>query len=77
MKVVMTYENRPGRRGAFVGAWLEPQTKRRLAAMSLVRGESLSDVLRGLIDAAPIEAVPTTSNRAGVRQDTPSAAAAS
>ena len=53
--MVTTFENRPGRKGAFVGVWLTPEAKRRLAAMSLVRGESASKVLRGLIDAAPIE----------------------
>ena len=53
--MIRTFENRKAQRSAFVGVWLTPREKKRLAAMSLVRGESASKVLRGLIDAAPIE----------------------
>lgn len=39
----------------FVGAWLPPELKRRLKAMSLLRGKSESAVLRELIAAGPLE----------------------
>ena len=39
----------------FAGAWLPLELKRRLQAMSLLRGESESAVLRELIATGPLE----------------------
>lgn len=39
----------------FAGAYLTPEQKRRLRALALLRGQTQSEVLRDLIDRAPIE----------------------
>jgi hypothetical protein len=43
------------RRNKMVSVRVPPATRRRLGALAVLRGVTASDVLRGLIDAAPLE----------------------
>ena len=49
-----TFENRPGRRGAFVGVWLAPVEKRQLTAMAAEQGRSISAIVREKLNLSPI-----------------------
>lgn len=52
MQVKRKRERRP-----FVGAWVSPAQKNRLAALAALDGKSESEVLRAMIDSAQVQIV--------------------
>ena len=57
-------KGRAGKRQTFIGAWASEAEKRRLRALSALRGMSESDVIRTLITSTPLEpTAPSTEHR--------------